>query len=114
MRRHPEIGAGILGSKDFEDVRSWVLAHHEQPDGNGYPLGLAGDGIPLEARILAVARRLRGDDRRPRLPQPMGHEAARAELLRCAGSQFDERVVRAFLAALDREELPVAASPADT
>ena len=42
MRRHPEIGADILGSGYFDDVRAWVLAHHERPDGRGYPFGLKG------------------------------------------------------------------------
>ena len=114
MRRHPEIGAGILGSKDFEDVRSWVLAHHEQPDGNGYPLGLAGDEIPLEARILAVADAYEAMTADRVYRASMGHDAAHAELLRCAGQQFDERIVEAFLTALDGEELPVTAPPADT
>jgi diguanylate cyclase (GGDEF)-like protein/putative nucleotidyltransferase with HDIG domain len=113
MRRHPEIGAGILGSKDFEDVRSWVLAHHEQPDGRGYPLGLSGDDIPLEARILAVADAYEAMTADRVYRKSMGHEAARAELLRCAGSQFDEQVVRAFLTALDRAELRVMRPSAD-
>ena len=55
MRRHPEIGADILGSHYFDDVRAWILAHHERPDGKGYPYGLSGEEIPLEARIVAVA-----------------------------------------------------------
>ena len=55
MRKHPEIGARILAAPSFDDIRAWVLAHHERPDGTGYPHGLTGDEIPLEARILAVA-----------------------------------------------------------
>ena len=54
MRRHPEIGARILSSDELDDVRGWILAHHERPDGKGYPRGPGGDEIPLEAAILAV------------------------------------------------------------
>jgi diguanylate cyclase (GGDEF)-like protein len=55
MRRHPEIGAEILGNGHFDDIRDWILAHHERPDGRGYPNGLSGEDIPIESRILAVA-----------------------------------------------------------
>ena len=55
MRRHPELGARILDHANLRDISAWVLAHHERIDGRGYPHGLAGDVIPLEARILAVA-----------------------------------------------------------
>ena len=54
MRRHPELGARILASDELDDVRGWILAHHERPDGTGYPKGLSADEIPLEASILAV------------------------------------------------------------
>ena len=55
MRRHPELGARILDHANLRDISAWVLAHHERIDGRGYPHGLPGDVIPLEARILAVA-----------------------------------------------------------
>jgi diguanylate cyclase (GGDEF)-like protein len=112
MRRHPEIGARILRGANLEDIGEWVLAHHERPDGQGYPHGLSGNDIPLEARILAVADAYEAmtSDRvyRPALSP----SAAREELLRCAGTQFDGRVVDAFLTVLDREdavrEVPIA------
>ena len=112
MRRHPEIGARILRGADLPDIGSWILAHHERPDGRGYPYGLAGEDIPLEARILAVADAYEAmtSDRIYRSALPA--EQARAELVRCAGTQFDKRVVDAFLTVLDREaavrEAPVA------
>jgi HD-GYP domain-containing protein (c-di-GMP phosphodiesterase class II) len=90
-----------------------VVAHHERPDGKGYPLGMGGDDIPLEARILAVADAYEAmtSDRTYRMA--IAKQSARAELLRCAGTQFDPRVVAAFLAALDGEtERLAAASPA--
>ena len=53
LRTHPEIGAQLLSRPELADLREWILAHHERLDGSGYPYGLAGDEIPLEARILA-------------------------------------------------------------
>ena len=44
----------MLSSSELDDVRGWILAHHERPDGTGYPKGLTGDEIPIEAAILAV------------------------------------------------------------
>ena len=55
MKTHPEIAARLLSRPEFDDVRGWILAHHERPDGGGYPFGLGREQIPLEARILAVA-----------------------------------------------------------
>jgi HD-GYP domain-containing protein (c-di-GMP phosphodiesterase class II) len=103
MHRHPEIGARILRGASLDDIGEWVLAHHERPDGQGYPHGLEGNSIPLEARILAVADAFEAmtSDRvyRPALTP----EAARDELVRCSGTQFDSRVVDAFLGVLERE-----------
>jgi diguanylate cyclase (GGDEF)-like protein/putative nucleotidyltransferase with HDIG domain len=112
VARHPEIGAEILRSEKFADIRGWVVAHHERPDGKGYPRGLRDGEIPLEARILAVADAYEAmtSDRTYRMA--IAKQSARAELLRCAGTQFDPRVVAAFLAALDREAERLAAPPA--
>jgi two-component system cell cycle response regulator len=104
MRRHPEIGADILGSGHFEDIRTWILAHHECPDGTGYPNGLSGAEIPLESLILAVADAYEAMTADRIYRSARGVEEARAELRRCAGSQFDQRVVGAFLVALARED----------
>jgi diguanylate cyclase (GGDEF)-like protein/putative nucleotidyltransferase with HDIG domain len=102
MRKHPEIGARILGARELVDIREWVLSSHERPDGKGYPQGLSGDEIPLEARILAVAdafEAMTGD----RIYGPaISEEAAMRELEACAGSQFDPEVVDAFQRARDR------------
>ena len=100
MTRHPEIGARILEHAGLRDIAAWVLAHHERLDGRGYPSGLAADEIPLEARILAVADAYEAmiADRPYRAGMPA--EEARAELERCAGTQFDPTVVEAFLGTL--------------
>jgi diguanylate cyclase (GGDEF)-like protein/putative nucleotidyltransferase with HDIG domain len=103
IRRHPELGAQILEHPGFADVRAWVGAHHERPDGRGYPLGLSGEEIPLEARILAVADAYEAMTSDRAYRASIGQAAARAELERCAPSQFDPQVVQAFLACLGRE-----------
>lgn len=103
IKRHPELGAQILEHHSLADVRQWVAAHHERPDGRGYPLALAGDAIPVEARILAVADSYEAMTSDRAYSASLGHDAARAELERCAGTQFDPRVVKAFLAVLQRD-----------
>ena len=107
MRRHPELGARILSSRELDDVREWILAHHERPDGAGYPNGLSEGQIPVEAAILAVADAYEAmtSDRVYRMA--IGRERARRELLEHAGTQFSEPVVAAFLRALDRESASV-------
>jgi HD-GYP domain-containing protein (c-di-GMP phosphodiesterase class II) len=100
MRTHPEIAARLLCHPEFEDLRAWVLAHHERPDGRGYPRGLTGPAIPLEASILAVADAYEAMTADRCYRASLGEKAARAELTAGAGRQFDAQVVEAFLAAL--------------
>jgi HD-GYP domain-containing protein (c-di-GMP phosphodiesterase class II) len=99
MKRHPGIGAQILSHAGMLDIAEWVGAHHERIDGQGYPDGLRGDEISLEARILAVADAYEAMIAERCYRPAMSEEAARAELLRCSGTQFDPVVVSAFLAA---------------
>jgi diguanylate cyclase (GGDEF)-like protein len=100
VRRHPEIAGRLLSHAEFDDLRTWVLAHHERPDGKGYPNGLVDDDIPLEGKILAVADAYEAmTTDRPYRPA-MSEEAARAELLDCTGTQFDAQIVSVFLTAL--------------
>jgi HD-GYP domain-containing protein (c-di-GMP phosphodiesterase class II) len=104
VRRQPELAAALLSDVKFDDIRAWILCHRERPDGRGYPRGLCAGRIPLEARILAVADAYAAmvSDRPHRARR--GHEDACGELARCAGTQFDGTVVRAFLvAARDHE-----------
>lgn len=98
MRKHPEIGARILGGIEFLEAASEiVLTHQERWDGTGYPRGLAGTDIPLGARIFAVADALDAitSDRPYRRGRSV--EYAREEIARYAGTQFDPDVVEAFL-----------------
>jgi HD-GYP domain-containing protein (c-di-GMP phosphodiesterase class II) len=103
IRRHPELGVQILEHPSLADVRAWVGAHHERPDGLGYPLGISGEEVPLEARIVAVADAYEAMTSDRSYRDSIGHARAQAELRRCAGSQFDRRVVDAFLVTLKRE-----------
>jgi HD-GYP domain-containing protein (c-di-GMP phosphodiesterase class II) len=108
IRRHPELGASILEHANLRDIATWVLAHHERVDGHGYPSGLRGEEIPLEARVLAVADAYEAmtADRPYRSALPRGE--ALDELRRGAGEQFDGAVVRAFLRVLDTDAEPAA------
>jgi HD-GYP domain-containing protein (c-di-GMP phosphodiesterase class II) len=101
MYTHPEIGARLLSSPEFDDLRAWILAHHERPDGLGYPNASSGDEIPLEARILAAADAYEAMTADRVYRAALGEDAARAELEAGAGTQFDEHVVAAFLRVLD-------------
>lgn len=103
IKAHPGLGAQILEHDSLSDIRAWVQAHHERPDGRGYPLGLAGDDLALEAQILAVADAYEAMTSDRAYRGSIGHDAARAELQRHAGTQFDPHVVAAFLDVLQRE-----------
>ena len=105
MRRHPEIGWQIIQSIPFLAVPAEiVLSHQERWDGGGYPRGLKGEAIPLGARIFMLADTLDAmtSDRPYRRASSYGE--ARAEIGRCAGTQFDPRAVEAFLT-IGEEEL---------
>ena len=101
MRRHPEMGAQILDHAGMPDIAAWVRAHHERIDGYGYPHGLSGASISLEARILAVADAYEAMIAMRSYRPSMSPQDARVELLRCSGTQFDPMVVEAFVRALD-------------
>lgn len=98
MKEHCEIGYRIAQSTaDITPIADWVLKHHENWDGSGYPLGLKEDEIPIECRILAVADTFDAitNDRPYRKAQST--QAAIEEILRCAGTQFDPHVVELFV-----------------
>lgn len=99
VQRQPELAAALLGDVSMDDIREWILCHRERPDGTGYPRGLRGEQIPLEARILTVADAYTAMVSRRAYRPPRDHRDACRELLRCAGTQFDAEVVKAFLQA---------------
>jgi HD-GYP domain-containing protein (c-di-GMP phosphodiesterase class II) len=107
MRRHTLVGESMIAAAPtLRPVALLVRASHERWDGRGYPDGIEGEAIPLGARIVAVCDAFSA----MREVRPYGNvlteAAALAELRRCAGTQFDPRVVRAFCAT--QEALPVA------
>ena len=104
MKKHPEVGALIIDGAELKDISSWVWAHHERPDGSGYPRGLSDEEIPLEAKILAVADSYEAMTCDRVYRKAMPSEDARAELRRCAGTQFDRRIVQVFVELLERED----------
>jgi HD-GYP domain-containing protein (c-di-GMP phosphodiesterase class II) len=109
MRRHTVIGQRILSAAPaLARAASFVRSSHERFDGDGYPDGLAGEEIPLGARIIAVCDAF--DAMRSPRPYraPMSLEGTVNELRRCAGTQFDAAVVEAFSAVIaEREHLAI-------
>lgn len=97
MRRHPAYGEEMLREKEFlTEAGRIVRAHHERYDGTGYPDGLSGAQIPIEARVIAVVDAYDAmTSDRPYQPALAKHEALK-ELRLSAGSHFDPVVVRAF------------------
>ena len=97
MRQHPLIGWGILHHVPYLEVASQVVrSHHERWDGKGYPDGLAGDAIPLAARIFSVVDTLDAitTDRPYRKSSPL--ETARRVIREASETQFDPQVVDAL------------------
>jgi len=102
VRLHASFGATILEPvRTFAPIVPWVRHHHERPDGAGYPSGLPDMEIPIESKIIAVVDAfdaMIGDENGTARAyrQPMSEADALNELERCAGTQFDAEVVRAF------------------
>ncbi len=98
MRRHPSIGEQILAPVPrLSGAARIVRHHHERFDGTGYPDGLAGEQIPLGARILTVVDSYSAITDRRVYKRPRSHKIAIAELRRNAGTQFDPQIVEIFL-----------------
>ncbi len=100
MRRHPEVGARMVANvRALRLAVPAVLYHHERWDGQGYPVGIEGDAIPCEARVLAVVDAFDAMTTDRAYRRAISSELAVAELERCSGTQFDPEVVRIFAAA---------------
>lgn len=98
VRRHPQKGVEILKPiKQFRAILPAILHHHENYDGSGYPHGLSGENIPLNARIIAVADTYDAILSNRPYRFAASHNAAAKELTFHAGKQFDPVVVNAFL-----------------
>ncbi len=103
VRAHAEFGASIVDQIDFlKSITPVILHHHERWDGEGYPAGLAGESIPLLARILAVADSFDAMSTHKAYGAKRSFASARKELQRESGKQFDTRIVDALISGLDR------------
>ncbi len=114
MRSHPEVAVNMLEPLGFlpEVTLNVVRHHHERWDGSGYPDGLKGEAIPLEARIFAVADVFDALLSRRPYKESWSLDRAVEELRRLAGRELDPRVVALFLEALNAGELPLPAGTA--
>ncbi|HHX77525.1 MAG TPA: HD-GYP domain-containing protein [Firmicutes bacterium] len=106
MKRHPVIGGEIVKNvKMLEGGEKIIRHHHERYDGKGYPDGIAGEEIPREARIIGVADSFDAMTSTRPYRKAMTPEEAFAELERCAGSQFDPEIVKAFIKAFPKVKI---------
>ncbi|MFG2990041.1 HD-GYP domain-containing protein [Streptomyces sp. NPDC048257] len=100
---HPEYGHEMVrGIGSLGEARSAILHHHERVDGSGYPYGLAGEEIPVLARVVAVADAFDAMTSTRSYSRARPVPVALAELERCAGAQFDPSMVRALIEAIGR------------
>ncbi|WP_322785262.1 HD domain-containing phosphohydrolase [Pseudothermotoga thermarum] len=101
VKTHPVIGAQLLKAGGLDEIAKIVMYHHERYDGKGYPEGLKADQIPIESRIICVIDAFDAmiSDRPYR--KAMTIEQAKEELLKNSGTQFDPKVVKIFLEAIE-------------
>jgi len=105
LRGHPAMGYAIVQkSAQLRSMLPGILHHHERWDGDGYPNGLKGEDIPLIARVISVPDAYHAMTCKRPYREPMTPQEAQAELRRRVGTQFDPKVVDAFLRLLEREE----------
>jgi HD-GYP domain-containing protein (c-di-GMP phosphodiesterase class II) len=98
VRKHPSIGAGILSAiKQMRDIVPAVLCHHERVDGKGYPAGLVGNQVPLTGKIVGLADSFDAMTSKRTYRDARTVEEALVEIEKGIGTQFDEKVARAFL-----------------
>jgi len=98
IRAHPKLSTTIVGHVvSLVSCLPAILHHHERWDGNGYPAGLKGDEIPVEARILAIADAFDAMTSSRPYRSKLSYKKVLQELKRCSGSQFDPKLIDAFL-----------------
>ena len=105
IKKHPGFGEHLLHNVEGETMtlaRQIALEHHERYDGKGYPGGEKGEEIGLEGRIVAVADVYDALTSRRSYKEAWDPQRAYDEIVRCSGTQFDPRVVEAFVAAYDQ------------
>ncbi|MEI8200244.1 MAG: transporter substrate-binding domain-containing protein [Eubacteriales bacterium] len=106
IRRHSEIGYQILTSvNEFSEIAVDILAHHERWDGKGYPKGLAGEEIPLKARLIAIADAFDAITTGSPYRKAISKEDAINEIRRCSGTQFDPEIAKIFIEMVMQAEI---------
>ena len=100
VRAHPAVGARMIETTEYEDIRSWILFHHERPDGHGYPEGRRAEEVPLESAIIGVADAYEAMTSERPYRSALAPEEAADELRRESGRQFQPDVVEALLRAV--------------
>jgi HD-GYP domain-containing protein (c-di-GMP phosphodiesterase class II) len=100
VRAHPAVGARMIETTEYEDIRSWILFHHERPDGRGYPEGRRADDVPIESAIIGVADAYEAMTSDRPYRSALAPEEAADELRRESGRQFHADVVDALLRAV--------------
>jgi len=102
-RKHPAMGHRMLSAiRVWEDIAPFVLHHHEWFNGEGYPEGLAGENIPLEARVIGLAEAVDSMVSRTSYKDAMPTQDMLKQVRDCAGTQFDPEVARLFLSLVER------------
>jgi HD-GYP domain-containing protein (c-di-GMP phosphodiesterase class II) len=111
VRRHSDWGATLVnGVPGLERVATIVRHHHERHDGTGYPDGLAGEDIPVESRILAVADAYVAMTENRPYREALSAEAATSELSANRAAQFDPLAVDALAEVLEQQRVPIRAA----
>lgn len=104
IKEHPVTAYNLLKNlKPYKKCAEYVLHHHERVDGNGYPDGLDGPGIPLGARILSVADSYDAMTTDRPYRKALSQSSAVCEMVSCSGTQFDPEVVNAFIEVLKND-----------
>ena len=99
LQEHPALGMEMLKPITlWEDILPMIHSHHEHWDGGGYPMGQKGEEIPLGARVIAIADAFDAMTRVTPHGKHRSADEALSELESCAGTQFDPRIVRLFVA----------------
>ncbi|MDP2232652.1 MAG: diguanylate cyclase, partial [Actinomycetota bacterium] len=104
IQEHAVLGERILAGADLTEILPWVLSHHERWDGTGYPSGLKGDGIPYEARVLAVCNAYDAMTSDRPYRSALSISAALQEVDLNMGTQFDPKIAEAFIQLVGRNQ----------
>ena len=107
MKTHCAIGERIANeSSELKEISHLILKHQEKWDGSGYPLGLAGEDIPIECRVLSIVDSYDAMTNDRPYRAALSPETAIKEIIDCAGSQFDPGMVKIFCKVIEQHLRP--------